>query len=274
MNPASNLAAVPAPREQPLTGCTVVVTRAKAQAGGLAERLERLGARVLQCPLIRIERVSDPGPLDDVLDRLEDFDWIAFTSGNAVECFFQRLVERGMSDLAARPVSARPSFAVVGAGTAAKLSERGLMPDLVAQTALADSLATELIELGVRSQRVLFPRGRIARETLPRKLEEAGAIVESVVVYETLADDAGALPLKRALAEGAVDIVTFGSASTVESFHALTSDSGARSYQIVSIGPITTSKAVELGYTVAATAREHTVDGLIDAIVGAVRQRG
>ncbi|MBI3891744.1 MAG: uroporphyrinogen-III synthase [Candidatus Wallbacteria bacterium] len=253
--------------EQPLLGRTVVVTRAKAQSSELAAKLRDLGARVLECPLIRVERVADLDPLDSALDRLDEFDWILFTSSNAIEFFFDRLVERGLGDLPQRPPGVRPRFAAVGSGTARSLADRGAAADLVPPVAVAESLAETLIRQGVKDKRLLFPRARMARETMCTMLAAAGASVEDVVVYDTLQDADGAGPLRQALASGVVDVVTFGSASTVESFHTAAGDVARNMYQVVSIGPITTGKARELGYTVAATAREHTVDGLVQAVV-------
>lgn len=252
---------------RPLAGKTVAVTRAREQAGSLSERLAALGARVLECPLIRVERTDDLAAVDSAIRELARYDWVVFTSGNAARFFLERVAELGAEPPAGQGC---PAIAVVGKATAAALERHGCRAALTAPEAVAESLAAALVEAGVEGRRVLFPKARAAREVLPERLRKAGASVDEVVLYDTVPDPDGAAGLLAALAAGELNVITFASPSTVEQFHALAglpSRSGA--YRIVSIGRVTSAKAEQLGYRVDATAGQAGVDGLVEAVVRA-----
>jgi uroporphyrinogen III methyltransferase/synthase len=247
----------------PLLGKTVAVTRAREQAGGLCRRLTELGARVLECPLIRVERVTELAAIDAAIHGLAGYDWLVLTSGNAVRFFFERLGELG----GASP-QASTAIAVVGKATGIALERYGCQASLTAPEAVGESLAAALIEAGVGGRRVLFPKARVAREVLPDALRRAGAAVDEVILYDTVPDPAGAAPLLAALAAGELDLLTLASPSTVEHFHALAGlPARPGAYRIVSIGPVTSARAEQLGYKVDGTAGHSGLDGLVEAVV-------
>jgi uroporphyrinogen III methyltransferase/synthase len=243
---------------RPLFGRRVVVTRARQQASGLAERLRGLGAAVVELPTIEIVEPADGGAALVAAvagGRVRDYDWIALTSANAVERLFARLSDaRALGDV---------RVAVVGPATEAALRMRGVVADLVAAPATAESLAATF---PTGSGRVLLPQAAIARPTLADGLRTKGWDVEVVEAYGTVA----AAPSAEALAAAAkADAVTFSSSSTVDNYLAAAGP-GAVPPVVVCIGPTTAATARQRGLDVTVAAAEQSVDGLVAALVAAL----
>jgi len=238
---------------RPLAGRTVAVTRARAQASGLASRLELLGARVVQAPAI-VTRVLDA----DVPD-LSDYDLVCLTSPNAVSALFERLLASGRD---ARAL-AGTRVAVIGPGTASALAERGVLADIVPERPIAESLVEALAAVPVT--RALLARASRAREVLPDALRERGAQVDVLALYETLPEPIPERTLARALA---ADYITFTSSSTVANFLAA---AGAQTLseqtRVVSIGPATSTALEEHGLHAHVEAARHDIDGVVDALL-------
>jgi uroporphyrinogen III methyltransferase/synthase len=239
---------------RPLSGRTVAVTRARAQASGLALRLRELGARVVQAPAIRTQSLDGP-PLDP-----SRYDLICLTSVNGVATFFERLSAAGRD---ARAL-ARARVAAIGPGTAGALAEHGIVADVVPERAVAESLVDALAEIPVR--RALIATARGGRAVLPDALRAQGAEVHVVELYETVAEPLSPRALQAACA---ADYVTFTSASTVRLFlEAAGADAElSPSTRIASIGPITSAALREHGLTVHVEAEHHEVEGLVQALV-------
>jgi uroporphyrinogen III methyltransferase / synthase len=243
---------------RPLYGEVVAVTRARAQASGLAARLQELGAEVVETPAIRIE----PRPLDgDLLAAVQgigDYALACLTSPNGVRLLFDALAGTGRD---ARAL-AGATVAAIGPGTAAELERRGVRPDVVPEQFVAEALVEALEPIELAGRRVLVARAAEARSMLPDALRARGAEVDDVALYETVAEplgDAESAALERAT------YVTFTSSSTVR----FLLESGARppeGARVVSIGPITSATAQENGLTVHVEAERHDVDGLVDAL--------
>jgi uroporphyrinogen III methyltransferase / synthase len=235
-------------RRGPLAGVSVAVTRARAQASGLAARLRALGAAVAETPAIRIE------PLEVDLPDLGAYDLLVLTSPNGVEELFRHVRD-------ARAL-AGPDIAVIGPGTAAALCAHGVEPDVVPGRAVGEGLAEALA--GRSYARALVARAQEAREVVPDALRATGAEVDVVALYRTVAeplDDAA-----RSAALGA-DWATFTSASSARFFHqAAGTLDGPR---LASIGPVTSAALRELGYEPDIEAADHTPDGLVAALTGA-----
>lgn len=239
-----------------LRGRRIVITRPAEEARSLADRLAALGAIPIVFPTIRIEP-ADAAPLVDAARHLDRFDWVVFTSVHGVEAFFGALAPAGKD---ARDVGRR-KVAAIGPVTAKALRERGVEPALVPPKYVAESVLEAMGE--VRGLGVLFPRADVARDVLADGLRARGATVTEVVAYRTVG---AALPAPDL---GGADAVTFTSSSTVREFVA----SGAKApgaAKVVCIGPVTAATARELGLVVAAVAAEHTEDGLIQALEGAL----
>ena len=247
---------------RPLFGKRIVVTRTRRQASALSVRLRNLGADVVEMPTIRIEPPKSWEPLDTAIANLARFDWIAFTSVNGVAAFFDRLAE---ADLDARALGG-VKIATIGPGTTAALVDRGVRADCVPGKFVAEALA-EAMATDLAGKRVLLPQADIAREALATLLRNAGAEVVEVTAYRTLPADPPPPELLDDLAAGRFDWVTFTSSSTAANFAKLVPDEAK--VRFASIGPITSATARELGMTVAVEAKEHSIAGLVKAIVSA-----
>jgi uroporphyrinogen III methyltransferase/synthase len=231
---------------RPLHGRTVAVTRARAQASELADRLRALGAAVVEAPAIRI--VPLPGEAPD----LDPYDLVCLTSPNGVHLLFDRV--RDARALAGVTVAA------IGPGTARALREHGIEADVVPERSVAEALVEALRDVPVR--RALVARAREARDVLPDALRERGAEVDVLELYETVAEplDDDALAATRA-----ADYVTFTSSSTVRFF--LAAAGAAPEGRVVSIGPITSATLREHGIEPHVEAARHDVDGVVAAIL-------
>lgn len=248
----------------PLSGRTILVTRPEGQSRRLADALRRLGATVVEAPAIRIEPPSDFRPLDEALDRLEDYDWVVFTSANGVDAFFDRLSK-------ARPETRISSqrLAAIGPKTAERLREHGHEADVVPETFVAEEVFRAIAgRTEVSGKRFLLPRADIAREALPDLLKAAGAKVDVIVAYRTLPAEEEMRRASLSVSRGEVDMVTFTSASTARSFFAQVD---ARAFEgraeAASIGPITSEALRELGVEPSVEAERFTTEGLIEAVL-------
>ena len=256
--------------DRPLFSKRVLVTRTRTQAGALSELLSQRGAQPLEVPTIEIQPLDDYGPLDDALRRLRGYDWMVFTSVNAVQVVFDRLHALGMD---ARAFHAT-KVAAIGSATAAALEERGIVADFVPDTFVSEAVVAGLQKLGLDGLRVLLPRADIAPETISQGLAALGTTVEEVTAYRTVTPRDSAPHLEEALACG-IDVATFTSSSTVQNLARLLDGnlhrlSGAT---IACIGPITAATARELGLKVDIVASEHTIAGLVDALEAFFNQR-
>ena len=256
---------------RPLSGRRIVVTRSQEQAGELIEMLEERGAEAIAVPSIRIAPPDDPAGLEAACAQAGSFDWIVFTSVNAVDQFMNRLLADGdVRDLYGVRLCA------VGPSTAAHLQQYGIRVDLVPAEFRDDAVAGALKAAGdLTGRRILLPRADIARERLGQELREAGAEVVEVVAYQTVragADRGGDPDIYRMLLDKQIDAVTFASASAVRNFvDMLGADQAAdllRTVVVASIGPVTAEAAERLAITTTVMPERHTVPDLVDALVG------
>ena len=249
----------------PLHGKRVAVTRARAQASGLAADLQRLGAEIVEVPAIRIQPRIDSADVLSALRRLaaKEFEVVCVTSPNGAALLFAGLA--GV-ELDARALGG-VTVAAIGPGTAAALRAGGVVADIVPERSIAESLAAELIASGIRGKHVLVARAAEARDVLPDQLQDAGAEVEVVALYETVREQLDMTQLEQL---AGADYITFTSSSTVRFL--LESIGGAdrfpRGPRVVSIGPITSDTAREHGLAVHVEAQRHDVDGLVEALLG------
>ncbi len=254
--------------QKPLFGRRVLVTRARAQAGALAERLAEQGAEVVPFPVIAFRDPDDPAPLVRALAEIDHYDGVIFTSANAVERFFPRALAAGVD---ARRLAGK-TVAAIGAETAAALARQGVRADVVPGRYVAEALAEALAARApLRGKRFLLPRAREAREALPKALSVAGARCDVVEVYRTVPPASGGERLAALLREGGLDVVTFTSSSTVRNVLALLPEGETQDLMgasvVACIGPITADTAREAGLRPTIVAQTHTVAGLAEAIL-------
>jgi uroporphyrinogen III methyltransferase/synthase len=250
-----------------LAGLRIVVTRAAAQVGGLAEALELAGASVVVRPLIRILPATDDQALARAVGAIQTYDWVIFTSANAVGKFVNEVHRAKLrpADLAGVRVAA------VGPATAAALAEVGIRVDVLPREYQADAIAAELsASVDLAGKRVLWPRANAARLELAFALEKEGARVEPIEAYRTEPDEAAGAALRREVAAGGVDLLTFTSPSTIMAFAGAGMELvGAR---VAVIGPVTAAAAKRQGLPVHIEPVEHTTAGLVGAILSYFKQ--
>ena len=250
---------------RPLFSRRVVVTRARAQASELSRLLEQLGAEVTELPTIRIEPPEDPSAMQQVIAGLASFDWIIFTSVNAVEAFFGSL---GKAGLDARALVAN-RICAIGPATTVRIQQYGIRPD--AQP--LNFTTTDIVEcLASRQQltgrRILCPRADIAPKDLPEALAAHGATVKEIAAYRTVPDNANAQTVTELLAKDNVDWITFTSSSTVKNFFAVIDpELLGKTVRLASIGPSTSATIKQFGFTPTVEAEQYTINGLIEAIL-------
>ena len=244
---------------RPLHGRRVVVTRARAQASGLAAALRSLGAEVVEAPAIRIEPRPVEGDLARALDSIESYDLICVTSANGAALLLDGLAALGRDARALAGIT----VAAIGPGTSRELEGRGVRADIVPERSVAESLLEALSSRELAGRRVLIPRAAQARDVLPDGLAERGAQVDVVALYDTVAEQLDAAVLE---AVAGADYVTFTSSSTVTRFIDAAGGvpNGAR---VVSIGPVTSETVRERGLEVHVEAARHDVEGVIEALV-------
>jgi len=252
--------------ERPLRGKRVVVTRTRKQASELSKQLSELGADVLEMPTIRIERSDgeDIRAFAQMVTEAHTYDWIIFTSPNAVEYFFEAFYKIRED---ARELGG-PRIAAIGPGTAAKLKEYRVGTDLIPKKHVAESLADALEKQvgSIENTTMLWVRAKEARDILSTRLNKAGVILDEAIAYQTVPetdDPTGAV--KRYKEEGA-DIITFTSSSTVENFFDLGLEIPDET-SIASIGPVTSATLEENSYDPDIEAKKHDIPGLVKAVV-------
>ena len=256
---------------RPLSGRRVVVTRRSEQAGSFAQRLTELGADVLEVPTIKITRPKETDAIVDALLELNSYDWLVFTSVNGVTAFFDIFFRR-FQDL--RDIGG-VRIAAVGPATAAKLRELHLQVDLTPEEFAGKKIAAAFAKFQtIENLKMCLLRAEVANPDLPKALEELGAIVDDIAVYQTVAETEDPSGAGATLLEGGADWVTFTSSSTVEHFHTRFDLPKLRKkfpqLRLASIGPETSKAVRALGLEPAIEAKEHTTDGLIAALLKAV----
>ena len=250
----------------PLFGMRVLVTRSRQQAGSTSRLLAAQGVAPVELPTIEIAGLEDYAELDAAVARLGAYAWIVFTSVNGVDAVFDRLRAAGKD---ARAFGGAQVCAI-GPATAAALASHGIAADFVPHTYTTESIAEGFRGSGVQGARVLMPRADIAPATLSDALRGLGAELDEVIAYRTLVPRNAAVRAVELLG-GGLDAAVFTSSSTVRNLVELIGGrlellSGVR---VVSIGPVTSRTARELGVVVDVEAVEHTVPGVVDALVRA-----
>ena len=258
---------------RPLFGQRIVVTRAREQGAQLAHRLQELGAEVLEVPTIRLEPPTQREPLIDALLELNSYDWLVFTSPNGVATFFDYFFRQfhDMRDIGGARIAA------VGPATARKLKELHLQVDLMPDEALASSIGEAFAEFeSIENLKICLLRAEVANRELPAALEAMGAIVDDIPCYRTVPETEDLSGAAASLLESGAGWITFTSASTVEHFHARFDLPALLKkfpqMKLASIGPETSKALAALDLTPALEAGQHTIDGLVESIVDAVRR--
>jgi uroporphyrinogen III methyltransferase/synthase len=256
----------------PLFGKRVLVTRAEHQTRGLSRLLLQRGAVPVEMPVIRISPPDNWKELDRAILDLKSYDWIIFTSVNAVEIFWKRMQAKKLD---ARQFGGT-KIGAIGPATAGTLEAIGLYPDYVPKIYTSQGFLAGLKKRDVAGHRVLLPRADIAGNELNDGLVKLGAKVHQVTAYRTAMGRDSVLPAKRMLLKGEVDVITFTSASTVKGLL----DILGRRWEIIRqarlacIGPNTAAALANRGLKADLVAREHTIPGLVAAVEHYFQRKG
>ncbi len=248
---------------RPLFGRRIVVTRATSQASSLSEQLREAGAEVIEMPATRIARI-DLDLIRAEVDALGNYQWLMFTSQNAVAIFWDELLASGRD---ARSLAGL-RIAAVGPATAAALLQRGITVDVLPERFVAEGLIEKLRERSdIAGTAVLYVTASGARDALQRGLEDMGASVKSIPVYRSTPDAPDAEKLQKSLDAGKIDLVTFTSASAVDAYVGAVGAEAACKAPAASIGPMTSEALRRAGIEIRYEADESTIDGLVAKIV-------
>jgi len=240
----------------------ILITRPRAQADDFAEKLRAAGLEPIFFPVIEIRPIENNVELEQALANLNCYDWIVFTSVNAVDVVFNN---------PALPLSPLPfpvKVAAIGPKTAEALQARSITPDFVPAEYVAEAILPGLGD--VHGKSILLPRAEIARKALPEAIAAAGGIPHEIAVYQTL--PAQPDPEGLAALRSGVEVVTLTSPSTVQNFMAISRQNGMDPLHLpgnpffACIGPITEQSAREEGLSNLVVAEEYTTEGLIEVI--------
>jgi uroporphyrinogen III methyltransferase/synthase len=263
--------------ERPLFGRRVVVTRSQEQARELVERLENAGAQPIQAPTFRLTPAEDPEAIDRAAASISEYEWVVFESANAVARFLSAL-GRGPRDLRAL---GGVSICAIGPSTADRLLAAGIKADVVMPEFATEPIGDAIeARAPVSGQRVLVIRPDHLRDVVGEDLARRGASVTDLVAYRTAAappDSAAAQDLYRQLLEGRIDAVTFTNPTAVARFASLIGEEQAadllNTTVVATIGPVTAAAASGMGIANPLVAGTHTVDGLVETLIGHFRSK-
>jgi porphobilinogen synthase len=251
----------------PLGGRRILVTRPRAQAGDLCSAIGAAGGEAILIPAIEIGDDFDHGGLDLAIGELDRYDWIVFTSANAVEAFFSRvdaLAASGRAGEGRRAAAADKRIAAIGPATERALRGRSAKAVAIPGESVSEAIAESLGEIA--GMRILIPRSDLARKSLGEDLRARGASVDEVLAYVT--SRAEKAPESAKEIERGFDAVIFASPSAARGFAAISGGPARlRDALIACIGPATAEEAEKIGYRVGLVAERHSAEGLVEALV-------
>ncbi len=250
-------------REKPLSGQKILITRSEEQALPFVRAIEKKGGEALVIPLLSFQSPKDPTKIKQALQKLHTYQWVIFTSQNAVRFFMESLEEMG------QPIERLHTckVAAIGTKTLERLEAYGVNVDFYPSEFVAEQFAKEFIDWIQPGDRILLPHGNLARTTIRDQLLEKGFALDAIIAYETVADTKSKDKLREVMSNGSVDIVTFTSSSTVHFFFELLGESTALGDCLTAcIGPVTAETLEQYGLTPDIIAEEYTIDGLVHSI--------
>ncbi|AEE15087.1 uroporphyrin-III C-methyltransferase [Thermodesulfobium narugense DSM 14796] len=252
-----------------LFGKRVVVTRSRIKASLLSERLKEEGAEVFEIPVIKCVQIADQSEFDFIFNNLCSYDFIIFSSSTGVDIFFENLFRSGYDSRCIRS-----KIAVIGDGTSEALLKYGIRADIVPDKFVAESLV-DSIEKTNEPKKILIPRAKEGRDELVRGLLEKGYVVDDFHIYSVQPEKILKDEVEKVFQDEKETFITFASSKTAEYFYESLGehkDIALRKAKVVSIGPITSEKAKNLGFNVVAQAEEYNINGLVKALIDYVKK--
>lgn len=249
----------------PLAGVTIGITRPAGHEENAIELALSLGAFPVLMPTIEIRTLDDWSQVDAVLDRVDSYNWVIFTSVNGVDALLGRIWDRGED---VRKL-AHVKIAAIGPATAQRLETYSLRADIVPEEYRGEALAAAL-RPHVAGQRVLWPRASRGRDILPDQLTAAGAQFEELIVYQHVDVDQFPPQARQLLEDDALDWIALSSPTIARNVaRILGTQATASGVKFAAISPVTEAAAREAGLEISAVATEYTWAGLFQAIQNA-----
>ena len=251
--------------QKPLFGRGIVITRPEKQADDLARLLINEGANPIHFPTIKIVPPPDWHDLDAAIKKLEDYDWLIFTSANGVAFFFERLFakKKDIRDLKGIKICC------IGPATAQQVESKGIRVDLVPEKFISEGILESFSGINLGGKKILIARAAKARDVLPAGLKKLGAKVNVVTAYVTVNSGKKKKELETLFKENQVDVITFTSSSTVNNFVKIMGRNFSlpKGVKIACIGPVTAATAARAGFSVDIHQEEYTMEGLVQALI-------
>jgi uroporphyrinogen III methyltransferase/synthase len=249
-----------------LSGKKVIVTRAREIKSQLTENLELLGASVIEFPVIKIEEPDSYDLVDEVLNNLNKFDWIVFTSRNGVKEFFKRLklLKIDIRNLLNK------KFAVVGSGTKEELEKFNIYADLIPEKFTTDDLLKDMIKKINNTDKILLARSDIGNKELREGLIKEGFNTKEIIIYKTSIEKNDKKIVIDLLLKNEIDYITFTSSSTVTNFIKIIGSENIElinNTNVICIGPVTKKTCENNLIKVKKMAKEYTINGVVDEVL-------
>lgn len=241
-----------------LRGQRIVVTRAMHQAAELADPLREQGAEPILLPLIGIAPPDDKNPLINAAANAQHYDWIIFTSANAIAMFVAELPDTNEYF--------RPRIAAIGPATREVAEQYGFHVEVMPEKYIAESLTDAFRPYPLDGKRILIPSAAVTRDVVPSELRKRGAEVDVVQAYQNVIPHNAPQQAQEVFQDPFPDWITFASSSAVDHLVALVPLETIKESKIASIGPATSATVEKHGLTVTSEALQHTIPGLIEAM--------
>lgn len=247
----------------PLAGYKVLVTRPRELVSTMAEKLRVLGAEVLELPAIRTAPLKDQSKLYHAFEKLDTYQWVAFTSPTGVKVFFEEM-KKTKTDVRKM---CNVKIAAIGKGTQKALEERGLFPDLIPQVYDGETLGRELCQLCSGGEHILIPRAAMGNQEIIKALsEKSDIVIDDIPTYDTFYETQEVIDQKKAMEAGEISCAVFTSASTVRGFVQATPGLDYTKVRAACIGKQTKAAADEWGMETY-MAEKATIDSVLDLVI-------
>lgn len=247
----------------PLLNKKVLVPRGKKQAKPFSQLVEKYGGIPIEIPLIAFRPIHADGSLLQLLKSIDTYDWIIFTSNVTVETL--------LSFYNKQELALFPKIAVIGERTQKVLNENGLKVSFLPSEYVAEAFAAEFAPYVKEGDRILIPKGNLARDVIAESLRKKGAAVDEAIVYETYMPEDSRVLLSEKLAKKDLDILLFTSPSTVEHFMDVVKENKLgdliEECLIGCIGPVTKEKIQSYGLLVHAAPEVYTVEEMLKSMI-------
>ena len=248
---------------KPLFGKNVLITRAHIQSSSLARLFSSKGANPIEFPTIEIKPIKNNKILEENLNNSKNFDWILFTSQNAVKIFFDRMFDLGKDIRHIYPAQ----IGAIGNITSEYLKSYGVVPDIIGENNNSSDFIDEFKGVDFEDLKILLPKGKKSKSDLYDALISRGAFPTNLEIYDTVLPNSNKLDLYEIINNG-LDVCTFTSPSTVENLiKFLQGDLNLLSKsKIACIGSVTAKTAQEIGLKVEIISEDYTIEGLVEAV--------